>query len=211
MLDLARGPEALFRKFSENKRTNIKKAIKLGVSVDVAKNRDDITAFYAIYVDWSRRKGLSIVGEDEFQETFALSGNRRLWLARFDGQIVAGVVVRYFPGGMMEYAANSSLQNALRLRPNDLLHWRAIEWACAEGMTKYSLGGTHLFLRKFGGEVVPTTRHRWDLSFLRRHTLGDWLTEHAEAALPLVPERALKFGRSLRSRLENIRARGTRR
>ena len=48
MLDLSRGPEALFRKFSENKRTNIKKAIKYGVSVEPAKHADDISAYYAI-------------------------------------------------------------------------------------------------------------------------------------------------------------------
>jgi FemAB family len=94
MLDLTRGPDALFRKFSENKRTNIKKAIKLGVNVDVARNRDEISAFYAICVDWWRRKGLPIVGEEEFQETFSLTGNRRLWLAQYRGEIVAGVVVR---------------------------------------------------------------------------------------------------------------------
>jgi Acetyltransferase (GNAT) domain len=206
MLDLSRGPDALFRKFSENKRTNIKKAIKFGVFVDAAKNRDDISAYYAICVDWSHRKALPIVGEEEFQETFALTGNRRLWLARFDGKIVAGVVVRYLPGGVMEYAANSSLQSALRLRPNDLLHWRAIEWACAEGMTKYSLGGAHPFLRKFGGEIVPTTRCRLDLSFLGRHALGDWITERAEAARTFLPEQVLTLSRAVRRRLPRLRA-----
>src|ERR1700739_674469 len=60
MLDLSRGPDALFRKFSENKRTNIKKAIKFGVTVEPATSQDEIAAYYAIYVDWSRRKGLAI-------------------------------------------------------------------------------------------------------------------------------------------------------
>jgi hypothetical protein len=206
MLDLTRGADALFRKFSENKRTNIKKAIKFGVTVDVARNRDEISAFYAIYVDWSHRKGLPVIGEDEFQDTFALTGNRRLWLARYDEQIVAGMVVRFFPGGIMEYAANSSLRHALRFRPNDLLHWRAIEWACAEGMTKYSLGGTHLFLRKFGGEVAPTTRHRLDLSVFRWQTFGDWITDQAEAIRPFVPEPVLKLSRSVRRQLGHHRA-----
>ena len=90
-----------------------------------------------------------------------LKNNRLLLLARHEGKVIAGVVIRFFPDGVMEYAANSSLQSALHLRPNDLLHWRAIEWGCREGMTHYSLGGAHLFLRKFGGEIVPTTRHRW--------------------------------------------------
>ena len=176
MLDLAHGPDALFRKFSENKRTNIKKAIKYGISVAPAKTADEISAYYAICADWSQRKALPMPAEEEFHQIFALTGNRVLFLARHEGNIVAGVVIRFFPQGVMEYAANSSLESALRLRPNDLLHWRAIEWGCAEGIAKYSLGGAHLFLRKFGGQLVPTIRHRLDLSLFRRHALADWVS-----------------------------------
>jgi hypothetical protein len=205
MLDLSLGPNALFRRFSENKRTNIKKSIKYGVSVDLAESGDDISAYFAIYADWSRRKALPIMDEEQFRETFALTRNRRLFLARHEGQIIAGVVVRFFPGGVMEYAANSSLQSALRLRPNDLLHWRAIEWACAEGLTKYSLGGAHLFLRKFGGEIVPTTRYRLDLSLFRRFAIGDWITDRAGQARPFIPAQMIALGRSLRSGVERLR------
>ena len=85
-LDLSRGPDALFRKFSANKRTNIKKAIKYGVSVHTATSRDDVSAYHAIYAGWARRKALPIVRQDEFQETFALTNNRRLFLARYEGR-----------------------------------------------------------------------------------------------------------------------------
>ena len=117
MLDLSRGPDALFRKFSENKRRNIKRAIKYGVSVEPANDPGKVSAYYSVCVEWSRRKGLSIPGEVEFHQTMALRNNRLLLLARFEGKIIAGVVIRFFPHGMMEYAANSSLQNALHLRP----------------------------------------------------------------------------------------------
>ena len=205
ILDLSRGPDALFRRFSSNKKINIKKAIKNGVSVDVANSRDDISAYYDIYVDWAVRKALPVVQQDEFQQTLALTTNRRLFLARHQGRIIAGVVVRFFPGGVMEYSANSSLDSALHLRPNDLLHWRAIEWACAEGLTKYSLGGAHLTLRKFGGEIVPTVRLRLDLSLLRRYVIGDWITDRFENIRSFTPPRVLELGRSLRSRVQRLR------
>jgi hypothetical protein len=201
VLDLSRGPDALFRKFSENKRTNIKKAIKYGVSVEPAQHADEIAAYHAICADWSRRKGLPIPPEEEFQQNFALVNNRVLFLARHEEKIIAGVVIRFFPQGVMEYAANSSLESALRFRPNDLLHWRAIEWGCMEGMTKYSLGGAHLFLRKFGGQLVPTTRLRLDQSLLRRYELADWITDKAEAVRPLIPDQIVALSRSLRSLL----------
>ena len=201
MLDLARGPDALFRRFSENKRTNIKKAIKYGVSVAPAKNNDEISAYYRVCVDWSRRKLLPIQEEEEFRENFGLTNNRLLLLARYKGEIVAGVVIRFCPRGVMEYAANSSLESALRLRPNDLLHWRAIEWGCREGLSHYSLGGAHLFLRKFGGEIVPTTRCRLDLSILRAYTVRDWLAEKAEQGRMRAPAGLLAIGRSWRNQV----------
>jgi hypothetical protein len=208
MLELSRGPDALFRKFSENKRTNIKKAIKYGVAVEPAQSREEISAYHAICTDWSRRKQLSVPEEEEFQRIFGLNKNRLLLLARHEGKIIAGVVIRFAPRGVMEYAANSSLGSALRLRPNDLLHWRAIEWGCRMGMTKYSLGGTHLFLRKFGGEIAPTTRCRLDRSFLRRFTIGDWIADQADRTRPLVSERLAGVARTLRELLEKRGASG---
>ena len=207
MLDLSHGPDALFRKFSQNKRSNIKKSIRYGVSVEPATRRDEIAAYYAICVEWSARKALPPPGEEEFQRAFALTNNRLLLLARHQGKIIAGVVIRFFPRGVMEYAANSSLERALHLRPNDLLHWRAIEWGCRAGMTKYSLGGAHLFLRKFGGEIVPITRHRLDRSAFQRFAIADWLANCAERTRPLVPGRLATLARSVRSFAEKPRAR----
>lgn len=205
MLDLSLGSDVLFRKFSENRRTNIKKAIKHGVSVAPATCREETSAYYAICADWCRRKGLPVPEEEEFQQTFALTNNRLLLLARHYDKIIAGVVVRFFPCGVMEYAANCSLEKTLHLRPNDLLHWRAIEWGCREGMTKYSLGGTHLFLQKFGGQIAPTTRCRLDLSLFRQYTIGDWVTSKVDQLRPFVPHNLQAVGRSLRASLTKPR------
>jgi hypothetical protein len=120
--------------------------MKYGVSVEPAESRDDISAYYSVYVDWACRRFWQITGEEQFQEEFFVTrGNRRLLLARHNGEVIAGVALRFFPGGVIEHAGNSSLLSALHLRPNDLLHWRAVEWACAEGLTKYGIGGTCLF------------------------------------------------------------------
>jgi len=207
VMDLPRDSAAMFRGLSSKRRADIRKAIKSGVSVAAAQTQEDISAFYAIHREWARRKGQPIVEEEDFRETFGLTGNRRLLLARYEGQVIAGVVHRFFPGGVMEYAANSSLESALQFRPNDLLQWRAIEWGCAEGMTKYSLGGAHAFLRKFGGKVLPTTRCRLDLSMFRRHAIGDWLTDQAQRARPFMPDQLVVVARSVRGLLDRPRAR----
>jgi hypothetical protein len=205
LMDLPNNPDTIFRKFSTKRRTDIRRLIKSGISVAPAETREDLSAFYGIHLEWARRKGQRAVGEEEFRDTFALTGNRRLLLARYKGQVIAGVVHRFFPGGVMEYAANNSRESALQLRPNDLLQWRAIEWGCAEGLTKYSLGGAHPFLRKFGGEVVTTTRCRLDLSIFRGYTVRDWLADTAERARPLLPDRLTNVARSVRGLLEKPR------
>jgi hypothetical protein len=202
MLDLSHGPDLLFQKFSQTTRNEIRRAIKYGVSVDIATKREDISSYYTVYVDWSRRKRIPFVEEDEFQAMFSLTQNRRLFLARHEGQVIAGAVLRFFYGGVAEYAANSSLERALQLHPNHLLQWRAIEWACAEGMTRYSLGGAHFFLRKFGGHIVTTTRCRLDLSTFRGYTVRDWLADTAEKARPFIPDRLATLARSLRGLAE---------
>jgi hypothetical protein len=201
VLDLSLGPDTLFRKFWGKRRTNIRKAIRLGVTVDIAGSRADIEAFYKIYCAWSMRKGLPARPWEEMERAVSLMSNRRLFLARHGGKIIAGIIVRFAPGGVMEYAANSSLQECLELRPNDLLHWRAIEWACAQGLRSYSLGGNHLFLREFGAPLIPTYRYRLDRSFLRIHTVREFAFQFSRMGAAHVPPALLGFGRRLRNRI----------
>jgi hypothetical protein len=205
MLDLSLGPDAVFREFTKVRRKRIRRAIKHGVTVEPAKSRDDISAYYTVHVDWTRRRSRPIPGEEQFQGLFSRR-NRRLLLARYNGSVIAGVVLRFIPGGVVEVAASGSLEGALHLRPNDLLYWRAIEWACAEGLTKCSLGGANLFLRQFGGKVVQTTRHRLDLSLSRRFAIGDWMADRVEGVRQSIPPGVAGFARSLRSHVRNLRS-----
>jgi hypothetical protein len=198
MLDLSLGADALFRGFSSNKKTNIKKAIKSGVAAEMTTDPSDITAYHAIRLDWSRRKGLEPERADLLGARLALTESRRLFVARHSGKIVAGVVVRFAPGQVLEYSANASLEDSLHLRPNDFLHWRIIEWACTEGMKVYSLAGSHLFLRKFGGITQPTYRYRLDRTLLRRYLVEELASKAKERIKRVVPERALDFVRGLR-------------
>ena len=101
--------------------------------------------------------------------------------------IVAGITLRFTPGGIIEYAANCSIKEDQKLKPNDVLHWRVIEWACKEGFTLYSLGGAHLFLRKFGGALLTTYRYRLDRTLLRRHELKEKVIDSSLKSYQLLP------------------------
>lgn len=177
VLDLALGPQALLKQFHESRRRNIKAAIRNGIEVFQASTREDLLEYYEVYLRWLKTERKKIVwtlqSREQYMQARALTENNRLFVARYQGKIVAGIIVRFFPKGLLEFASNSSLDEFLNLRPNDLLQWRAIEWACQEGFKRYSLGGAHLFLRRFGGTLVPIHRYRIDRTWLRRHDLRE--------------------------------------
>jgi len=174
VLDLTKGPDELFKQHVNTRRTNIRNAIKRGIDVDIASTRDDIKAYYEIYTDWCQRKDIAPHAFEVIEEAFTLP-NRRVFLARYQGKTIAAAVTRLYPGGMIEAAANSSLAEYLKLKPNDLLLWRVVEWGCREGFKRYSLGGAHLFLRLMGGTILPVYRYRLDRTWLHRHELKEAL------------------------------------
>jgi hypothetical protein len=186
MLDLTRRPDELFKEFAESRRRNIRKGIKRGIEVFIASATDEFRVYYDIYVEWCRRKKIEPVTFEVLEEAFQLP-NRRLFLARYEGKILAGTIIRLYPNALIEYAANSSLVEHLDLRPNDLLQWRVIEWACAEGYTQYSLGGAHLFLRRFGGSMAPVYRYRVDRTWLHRYELKESLGKAGRNILQALP------------------------
>ena len=187
MLDLTKGPDELFKHFAEARRTNIRKSIKRGVEVGICGTTDELRSYYDIYADWCRRKIITPNSFEIMEEAFQ-SPNRHLFLARYEGKIIAGTVIRSYPGAMIEYAANNSLVEYLKLKPNDLLQWRVVEWACSENYQSYSLGGAHLFLLKMGGSIAPVYRYRLDRTWLRRHDLREGLGKSGRKMFNALPE-----------------------
>jgi hypothetical protein len=192
VLDLTLGPEVLFRQLDKKRRNNVRFALKSGVEVFEASTTEDASAYHEVFCDWRRSARKRIVAAETSLETFEsivrLRANRRLLLARFSGNIIAGASLRFFPGGWLEYTGNVSREESLRLKPNDLLVWNAIEWGCSGGFPRFSLGGAHRFLREFGGVVAPIYRHRLDRTWLRRHDFGDTMSDWGRQWLKRMPK-----------------------
>lgn len=198
VLDLRQGAESLFKQFTKDRRRNIRFAEKSGVEVSLATTREDLVEAYSVYTTWRKTQRKVIKGDQATFEIFANSAalaNRRMFLARVKGRPVAINIFRFFPGGWFESAANSSLDEFLHFKPNELLQWRGIEWACSQGLHRHSLGGAHQFLRRFGGTVVPIFRYRLDRTWLRRHELRDRFLDLSHVAvqrMPLGVEKAVR-------------------
>jgi len=192
VLDLTKGPEALFQAFPKDRRRNIRFAEKNGVEVSEVTTPDDIFEAFAIYQTWWRTNGDHISGDAVTLEQFTASvrchKNRLVLIARVEGKPIAINTFRYHERGLFESASNNSLQEFVHLKPNDLLQWRGIQWACSHGLRRHSLGGSHPFLRRFGGEVIPVFRYQWDRTFLHRYELRDAALEYRRRLLRAVPQ-----------------------
>lgn len=190
MLDLTLGSETLLKQCDKKRRNSIRYAIKNGVEVTEATTDEDLAAFHEIYEGWCRAKQTHCyplaVELQAFHETRA---NRRLFLARHSGKVIAGSVFRFSPGGLVDYSRNGSLPEHQQLKPNDILAWRAVEWACESGFQKMSMGGSHRFLREFGGDSVPVLRYQLDRTWLRRHDRREQLMEFSSKTVKRLPPR----------------------
>lgn len=168
VLDLHLGPDAIYKGFHENRKRNIRAALKNGIEISEAATLEDLMAYWEVYSRWQQTKRKNIAHNLSFatiEKVHHLRHNHRRFLARFRGKVIAATGLRFRPGGLVEYANNCSLDEFMYLRPNDLLIWQTIEWACQQGFTKYSLGGAHSFLRKSG-------KHRAHLSLSTRPDLS---------------------------------------
>jgi len=188
VLDLAVGADALFAGFSQTRRNELRKGIKQQlVEVKELETDEELAELYSIHCDWNARKGNVPADIEQMKIAIRQRENRRVFIAKVEGQTVAGSFYRFCPGGVVEYAANFSMPEYQKLRPNDLIGWHAIQWACSEGFTHFSMGGAHLFLRRFGGQIVTTFRYRRDGSRFRSHDLRENARDLGSQAFQKLP------------------------
>jgi peptidoglycan pentaglycine glycine transferase (the first glycine) len=169
VLDLVPGEDTLLAHMKEKWRYNIRLAERKGVSVRVARTVEDMQAWYDILQTTSTRDKFGIHTCEYYLrawQIFVPRNQARLFLADYNGQLLAGIFV-----GLMAkqaiylYGASSNEQR--QLMPNYLLHWEAIRWAKREGATSYdfwgipetddqdeAMAGVYRFKSGWGGRVV---------------------------------------------------------
>ncbi|MCC6451304.1 MAG: GNAT family N-acetyltransferase [Acidobacteria bacterium] len=167
LLDLSFGYEHLFKNFSSARRNGIRKAERYGVEISRLESDADIAALYEIHVQWNRRKGNRPDELDAFRLGAQQTDSRAIFIAKYEGEVIAGSYFRFLKGGVVEYAGNNSFPEHQHLKPNELLLSHAIKWSCEHRFRSFSLGGAHPFLRRFGGEVVQTSVYTSDRTFLK--------------------------------------------
>ncbi|MEI6046335.1 MAG: peptidoglycan bridge formation glycyltransferase FemA/FemB family protein [Chloroflexota bacterium] len=188
-VDLSTTPEKMLERMKTKTRYNIRLAERRGVTCRMANltSPSDFHQFYKLMEVTGQRDSFGIHSPAYYHdvwETFASSpsgsGSGALWLAEFEGQVIAGVMAFTF-GAEGAYLYGASSNEHRREMPTYLLQWKAMQWAKAQGARYYDfwgipddisedeveessspenknvrdgLWGVYRFKQGFGGEIV---------------------------------------------------------
>jgi len=146
-LALSPDPDTVFRIF---KRTQvqqlIKKAESNGITICRARAMNDMDVFYSLHVQTRRRVGTPVQPRRYFEllwKRLIEPGLGFILLAYHGEAPLAGAVFLAWNGTVI-YKYSASDPASWRLRPNNLVLWRAIKWACENGYHTFDFGRTDL-------------------------------------------------------------------
>lgn len=142
ILDLNRPLDDIWRALNKKARWGVRKAERLGVKVMIAETYSEWRKYYDLHVLHSQKKHYSTDPFEFFNEMFKLQSQNisRLFIAKYDGQIIAGSLFLIY-GENMIFLNNASLDAFLSYNPNNLIQWASIKWAKENGIVLYDLNG----------------------------------------------------------------------
>lgn len=164
VVDLSAGFEPVLDRWTKGHYSAATKAKREGVEVIQAKTQSDWAAYYSIYEDTLTRWGGA--ARSRYEREFFLLLSRvpteyvTLWLARYQGQYIAGALCLY-SNSHASYWHGAALDSHFKLRPVHWLIYNAIENACGRGVRWFDfnpsagLNGVISFKQGFGCTVVP--------------------------------------------------------
>jgi len=142
LIDLRQSEEDLLSAMKAKWRYNIRLAQRKGVEVYQGWV-DDLPLLYEMYTTTSARDEFIIRPFSYYADawgTFLNGGLAQLLLARFEGQVLGGLVLFHF-GDKAWYMYGASSDRHRQLMPNHLLQWEAMRWAKAHGCISYDMWG----------------------------------------------------------------------
>lgn len=139
-IDLQGSESEWLERMKQKTRYNIKLAIKKGIQIV---KTDDISTFYQLILDTSKRDNFGVHSKKYYQLVFDLfspSNKVALFIAKFEQIPLAGLMV--FRSGDRSWYFYGASNNLERNRmPTYLLQFEAMKWAKSQGCTSYDLWG----------------------------------------------------------------------
>lgn len=143
IVDITKNEDEVLADMKQKTRYNVNLAAKKGVKVNVSQEILDIESFWQLVKQTSERDGFHPHPKEYYKkmfEMFSESGALKLYLAEYEGKIIAANLMAFF-GQVCIYLHGSSADMYRGVMAPYLLHWQAIQDAKKTGMTMYDLGG----------------------------------------------------------------------
>ena len=133
--------EELMEIFHTKTRYNIRLAARKGVTVTIG-NREDLKTFHDIMVITGTRDEFVVRSLEYFEKMYDCMApdNLRLYLAHYDGKIVAGTLAILY-GNKVWYLYGASSNEYRNVMPNYLLQLEMIKWALENKCDVYDFRG----------------------------------------------------------------------
>lgn len=186
VLDLNQDLETIQLNMRKNTRYYIRKAEKEGVKIIRSTDINDLDKFYSVYDDTVERQKWNAYGHDYLKkefEIFSKEGEIAIYLAEYQGKIIAASLFIYYLGETF-YHHSGSLTEYQKIPASYLLQWESIKDSKEKGMIKYNFfgiarddnpkhpwAGLTFFKKGFGGEE-QRWMHAHDLPIRSKY----WLT-----------------------------------
>jgi lipid II:glycine glycyltransferase (peptidoglycan interpeptide bridge formation enzyme) len=180
LIDLTLSRDDLLMGMKSKWRYNVRLAKRKGVTVRHG-TLDDLPLLYAMYRETANRGEFVIRPEAYYQDawgSFIEAGLARPFIAEVEGEPVAMLIIYQF-GERAIYMYGASRSVHRDKMPNNLLQWKAMQWAKERGCTVYDMWGApdeldesdpmwgvYRFKKGFGGEFVEHVG-AWDYAASR--------------------------------------------
>lgn len=165
VLALRASSETLWRTMSGSPvQRGIRKARSQGLEATVSRSHDDLAAFARLHLETRRRLGVPVQPKrflDGLWEHVIQEGLGFIVLARRERRPLAGAIFLAWNGNLI-YKFGASDSRYWELRPNNLVIWTAIDWACQNGFRQLDFGrsdvdnqGLRDFKSRWGAVETP--------------------------------------------------------
>ena len=145
ILELSEDTEKVWRKLDKGSvRWAINKSKKDGVIIEKTSSMDDLKAFNKL--NQKNKKNIGVPSHPfiffkNIWEKLIQNDYASLYLAKYNGNIIAGIITMIFKD-TISYAYAASDDKFLKLRPNNLIMWTAIEEGCKNHYRYFDFGRT---------------------------------------------------------------------
>jgi len=162
IVDLNRPIDDVWKALDKYARRGVRKARKLGVEASVASTWEEWKEYYRMHLIHAREKDYPPEPRRFYEEMFKLHRKNmaRLFVSKLENRIIAGTLCLIYRENLVGIRG-ASLDEFLNYQPNNLAHWKSIEWAKENGVKIYDFDGLPLEQTEYLRGVYRYKR-RWD-------------------------------------------------